>query len=94
MLVRFEMLPDRCEEGIEVLQKLVICEAKDPEAEGRQVGISVLVMGFLPVFFMNAAVQLQHEPPLVTVEIDDVRSNRLLATEFEAEELAVAQPVP
>src|SRR5262245_40077065 len=88
------MLSNLVEEGIRVFHQLVIREADDPEAEGPQVGIAVLVMGLLSLLPMDSTIELQDQPSLVTVEICDVRSDRHLPAEFQAEEFPVAQPLP
>ena len=43
---------------------------------------------------MLAAVQLDDDPRLIAIEVDDIRRNRVLAAEFMADEAAVAQHQP
>src|SRR3954453_2089900 len=63
---------DGFEDGFDLGLDLVVGEAKDAVAEGVEIGVPVLVMRDLRVFFVDGAVQLQDEPQLVAEEVRDI----------------------
>ena len=75
-----------------VLEDFVVPEAEDCVALLSQERITFLVVGML--FRMLTAVEFDEQFLRHAGEIDDVRAYRLLAAEFVAVELFVAQVVP
>ena len=71
-----------------------IGKPEDTEAQSVQVAVPIHVVTDLRVSLMDRTVQLQNEPQLVAIEVRDVRTDRHLAAELEAEELSIAQMLP
>jgi hypothetical protein len=76
----------------EVLEDVLIRDAKDREASGDEPCVALRVSLDLP--FMDGAIRLHDQGGLFAEEVDDERPNRLLPAELEASEPAPAQERP
>ena len=78
--------------GIEMSQDITIPKPDDAEAQRFEFGGAAAIA--LDLLRMLAAVEFDHEPPVDAAEVDDERSERLLAAKLESSKLAVAQLRP
>ncbi len=85
-------LPNCFHDSICFLQDLVIPEAQHTNALGIEEGCARLIITCL--FSVLAAIQLHRKLVLVTIEIEDVTSNRMLAAKFCISNLTTAQQMP
>lgn len=76
---------------IEILKDVIAPEAQDPYASLREFLSSRLVDGGLLLHRMLLAIQLDSEPRLIAVEVENVAANGMLAPELQAAESTRAQ---
>jgi hypothetical protein len=76
------------------LEDPLIGKSQDPEPQGTQVNVAVFIVSHLPRFRVDLAVELDDQPETVAVKISHERSDRNLAAELEAAEVAAAQKGP
>jgi hypothetical protein len=90
--VRVERFEDTGEHGVGLPKDVVVPEAEDPISlltqERRASAVGLGACGVLP------AVELDHQMLIRTAEIDDERSDGVLATKLGSEELSVAEAEP
>ena len=79
---------------VDLFEDLAVGEANDPYPLGSQERRPALVVGFAFNREVLAAVQLYCQPVMGAVEIKDVGSHWMLATEFQARELPTSEQVP
>jgi hypothetical protein len=72
---------DRFPNAFEIFQHLIIPEAQNAIAVIRQ---PLIADGVAFVISVLTSVDFDHQPPLSANEIDNVRTNRLLANKFES----------
>ena len=81
---------DRAEDAVDILEDIIIPETQDPVTLFRQVGGALrVIIGLVQVL---ASIKLDDQFLARGAEIDDERSNRMLAPELDAFELVVSQP--
>ena len=88
------MVSDLAKDGLRVRQNLLIGEAQDPNALADHVRISLLVV--MPGFIlrMNSAIAFNNYVRFSAEEVSNVIPELMLASKFEAQQLAVSKAMP
>jgi len=87
----FQFGSEHLQHPVDVLEYLIVPDPDDAVAEPGQQGVPLVICRALG---MLAAIDLDDQMPLTADEVGVVGTNGLLADEFEAAELAVAQLSP
>ncbi len=86
------MLPNPLQNGLRLLQHLMIPKAQDGQPPGAQKLVPGRVIG--TTLRMLPAVELYDQTMLIAIEIQDVATDRMLAAEFRVGQATTAQEVP
>ena len=87
----FEFGQERLENPVQILNDIVVPDADHPITEGTQPAVAPLVFA---AFRVLTAVEFDNQTPLAANEVDVISIDGLLADEFEAAKLPVAEASP
>ena len=85
---------DFLQHSLGVIQNLFVCESSYPQTMSNHVCISILIVIPLLILIVHRAITLNHKLGLSTVEVRNVVTKLMLSSEFESEQLAVAEELP
>ena len=82
------------QDAVDVLQDIRVPETQDADAAPLKVAHSSSVACCLIDFGVSSSVELDREPGLLTVEVENVRSRRVLSSELDPLQAATSKVLP
>ena len=85
---------DRDDDAVELCQHIGVRDSDDVDATALKLSITMGIIGGVLAGAVVLSIHFDSELCLVTEEVHDVRPHRVLASEFESEDIASPQGAP